>query len=77
MKIASEVCSVILMRKKHENLFHQNLLVFLIKEKTSTEEVKLLQKIQSARKPTKWWYQLGRSDEWWQYVINDISPDDW
>ena len=47
------------MRKEYENLFPQNLLVFLIKEKTSTEEVKLLQKIQSARKPTKWWYQLG------------------
>ena len=41
LEITSEVCSVILMRKGHENLFHQNLLVFLIKEKTSTEEVKI------------------------------------
>ena len=65
------------MRKAHENLMHQNLFVLLIKKKLIRKKLKLLQQRQCARKPRKCWYQLGRSDQWWQDMINGISPDDW
>ena len=41
------------------------------------KKLKLLQQRQSVTKPRKSWYQLGRSDQWWQDMINGISPDDW
>ena len=65
------------MRKAHENLLHQNLFVFPIKKKLIRKKLKLLQQRQPARKPRKCWYQLGRSDQWRQDMINGISPDDW
>ena len=40
------------------------------------KKLKLLPQRQSAREPRKCWYQLRRSDQWWQ-DINGISPDDW
>ena len=47
----SQVCSVILIRKAHENLLHQNLLVLLIKENLTRKKLKLLHQRQSVRKP--------------------------
>ena len=40
------------------------------------KKLKLLPQRQSAREPRKCWYQLRRSDQWWQ-DINGISSDDW
>ena len=42
LNLISQVCSVILMRKAHENLMHQNLFVLLIKKKLIREKSKLL-----------------------------------
>ena len=77
LKLISQVCSVILMRKADENLLHQNLFVLLIKKKLIRKKLKLLQQRQFARKPRKYWYQLWQSNQWWPYMINGISPDDW
>ena len=72
----SQVCSAILMRKVHENLLHQNLLVFPLKKKLIRKKFKLLQQRHFTWKPRKCWYQIGWSDQWWQDMINGISPDD-
>ena len=40
LNIISEVCSVMLVRKAHGNILHQNFFVFVIKKKTNTKEIK-------------------------------------
>ena len=77
LNLISQVCSVILLRKTHGNLLHQNLLVFLLNKKLIRKNLKLLRQRQSTRKPRKCWYQQGRIEQWWQDMINGISPDDW
>ena len=77
LNLVFQVRSAILTRKAHENLLHQNLLVFLLRKKLIRKKLKLLQQRQSTTKPRKCWYQLGRSDQWWQDMINGVSPDDW
>ena len=77
LNLVFQVRSAILTRKAHENLLHQNLLVFLLRKKLIRKKLKLLQQRQSTTKPRKCWYQLGRSDQWWQDMINGVSPEDW
>ena len=48
LNIISQVYSVILMRKAHEDLLHQNLFVFPLKKKLIRKKLKLLQQRKSA-----------------------------
>ena len=77
LNIISEFCRVMLVRKAHGNILHQNFFVFVIKKKLMRKKLKLLQQRHSPRKPRKFWCQLERSDQSWQDMINSISPDDW
>ena len=48
LNIISQVYSVILMRKAHEDILRQNLFVFLLKKKLIRKKLKLLQQRKSA-----------------------------
>ena len=60
LNLITQVCSVILMRKAHENLLYQNLLAFLLKKKLIRKKLNLPQQRQCATKNTKFWYQLHK-----------------